>query len=123
MKKYLPFLMLIALAFVGCNSGPAVYEDSTPENFIKNSEKFVRQTEKNCSKYTSWDEWQKSLEYYTHMLKDFSNLKTELNDNDIQEFRKIRIRYCDATAKTEFEDKEAVIEKAKDLYNRIFPNE
>lgn len=121
MKKYLPILLLMMLAFVGCNSGPAIYEGSTSENLIKNSEKFVRQTERECSKYT-WNEWGNSLQYYTHMLKDFSNLQTELNDNDKHEFRTIRIRYTEAVSKSGFEDSDAVVDKAKALYSIIFPN-
>ena len=56
MKKLLPIIMFVLLAFAGCQRGPAMYTQSNnPKEFLTNSEKFVNQTVKRSSHYNAED--------------------------------------------------------------------
>ena len=50
MKKVLPLLLFVLLAFASCQRGPAIYQMSeNPKEMADNAEKFAKQTMKRAS--------------------------------------------------------------------------
>lgn len=87
MKKFLPLLMFVLLAFVGCQPKPATYVDSEdPQTMLTNCEKFVNYTFDKSSKYTAED-WDVTVEQFVHMCKNYRACEWQLFEKDRERFQ------------------------------------
>lgn len=117
MKKVLPLLLFVLLAFAGCNSGPAMYEVAEkPSEIVNNAEKFVKQTEKKAKHYSAED-WQVAVEQFIAMSKNYYENANYLSDEEKMRFDKARIKFMNAI--TDNGNME-VAKQVKEEYSRIF---
>ena len=117
MKKVLPLLLFVLLAFAGCNSGPAMYEVAEkPSEIVNNAEKFVKQTEKKAKHYSAED-WQVAVEQFIAMSKNYYENVHYLSDEEKMRFDNARIKFMNAI--TDNGNME-VAKQVKEEYSRIF---
>ena len=117
MKKVLPVLLFVLLAFAGCNSGPAMYEVAEkPSEIVNNAEKFVKQTEKKAKHYSAED-WQVAVEQFIAMSKNYYENANYLSDEEKMRFDNARIKFMNAI--TDNGNME-VAKQVKEEYSRIF---
>ena len=96
MKKVLPLLLWVLMAFAGCQRGPAMYEPAEkPSQVIDNVEKFVNQTEKR-SKHYSAEDWQVAVEQFVTMSKSFMENRHYLTTEDQMRFDNARVKFMGA---------------------------
>ena len=116
MKKVLPLLVLVLLAFSGCHRGPAMYERG--ENlgqFVDQVEKFVKQTEKKSKHYTAED-WQVAVEQFMAMSKDYVGIKKVLSEEDQMRFDNARVQFMTAITAN---GNEEIAKQVKEAYANI----
>lgn len=117
MKKVLPLLLFVLLAFAGCQRGPVMYEMAeNPNQLINNVEKFVKQTEKS-SKHYSAEDWQVAVEQFIAMSKDFVGNQQDLTEDDVMRFNNARLRFMSAI---DANGTPEVAKQVKEAYSRIF---
>ena len=96
MKKLLPIIMFVLLAFAGCQRGPAMYTQSNnPKEFLTNSEKFVNQTVKRSSHYNAED-WQVAVDQFVAMAKNFVENKNSMTEEEIARYNNMRLDFMEA---------------------------
>lgn len=116
MKKVLPFLLLVLLAFAGCQNGPAEYEFSTsPHQIAVNAEKFAKQVEKQSKNYTI-EEWGEALEQFIGMSKNYHEYRKGMTPEDQTRYDNARIRFMNAVSANGSEE---MAIKAKSTYSDL----
>ena len=119
MKRILPILILAALAFSGCGHKPVEYKESNEgENLIENSRAFVEKTIKDAKHYNAED-WQKSLEQFQHMCKDFRANGWHYFEKDRMVLDHLRLDYLEAVATNGDEE---LVSQAKQIYIDVMTN-
>ena len=120
MKKVLPLLMFVFLAFTGCQRGPVMYKMAEKPNEVAvNAEKFVKQTAKHAKHYTA-EEWQVAVEQFIAMSKNYFECKNDMNQEDIDRFTAARLDFLKAVQKNGNEELALAI---KEAYNNIDGNQ
>ncbi len=95
MKKVLPLLVLVLLAF-GCQRGPATYEfTDNPREIVPHAEKFVNQVEKKSKHYTAED-WDLAVEQFVSMSKNYVDKSADLTQEEIMKFNNARLKFMSA---------------------------
>ena len=96
MKKYLPLLLLVLLAFSGCNSTPATYEMAkNPREIIAHSEKFVSQVSKKAKHYTAED-WDAAIVQFVQMGKNYYEYRPYFTEEEQMRFDNARMQFISA---------------------------
>jgi hypothetical protein len=92
MKKVLPLLVLVLLAF-GCQRGPATYEiTDNPREIIPHAEKFVNQVEKK-SKHYKTEDWKVAVEQFVAMSKNYIDKAAYLTQEEQMKFDNARVKF------------------------------
>lgn len=116
MKKYLPILLFVLLAFAGCNKKPAEYKLSVEgENIIENTDAFTSEVLKNGPKYSAED-WEFVTVQFGMMCKDYRENKWRLFENERNLYQQAWIKYIQAVDATNNPELAA---STKKLYNEI----
>ena len=116
MKKVLPLLIIVLLAFAGCHRGPAMYEKAeNPQQLVAHVEKFVNQTEK-YSKHYSAEDWEVAVKQFVDMSKDFVRNRPSLTLEDQMRFDNARLKFMGAIDKN---GNEEIAKQVKELYSQV----
>ena len=116
MKKLLPLLVVVLLAFTGCQSGPAVYEKTeNPHEIVTHAEKFVNQVSKK-SKHYSAEEWDATVEQFVIMCKDYIDNKRFLSIDEQMQFDNARVKFMGAI---DVARKDDVALRVKEEYSKL----
>jgi len=111
MKKLLPIMMFVLLAFAGCQRGPAMYtQANNPQELLVNSEKFVNQTVKRSAHYTEED-WLVAVDQFVAMAKNFVENKNSMTEEEIARFNNMRLDFMEAAHANGNENLTAQIKK------------
>ena len=95
MKKVLPLLVLVLLAF-GCQRGPATYEiTDNPREVIPHVEKFVNQVEKKSKHYKAED-WNAAVDQFVAMSKNYIDKSAYLTNEEHMKFDNARVKFMNA---------------------------
>ena len=117
MKKVLPLLLWVLLAFVGCQRGPVMYEmTENPRQVVANAEKFMKQTEKKAKRYSAED-WQVAVQQFVAMSKNYYENVQFLSNEEQMRFDNARVKFMSAIITSGHED---VAKQVKEEYSRIF---
>ena len=96
MKKVLPLLLMIMLAFAGCQSGPATYEKAeTPQEIVAHAEKFVNKVSKKAKHYNAED-WDAAIDQFVHMGKNYAEYKPYFSEEQQMQFDNARMVFMGA---------------------------
>ena len=118
MKKVLPLLLFVLLAFAGCQRGPAIYQMSeNPREMADNAEKFAKQTTKRAGSYNA-EEWQMTVEQFVAMTKDFVDKKHHMSEADIFRVNNARLEFMKAVSEKGNDELVAQIKEAYSQYNK-----
>lgn len=116
MKKVLPLLLLVLMAFAGCQRGPVMYQMAEkPDEVVANAEKFVKQTTKQAKHYTT-EEWQIAVDQFIAMSKNYFEWKNEMSQEDINRFIAARLDFMKAVQK---DGNDELARTIKEAYNNI----
>lgn len=116
MKKVLPLLIVIFLAFASCQRGPVMYTQATnSKEMVVNAEKFVKQTAK-CSSHYSAEDWQVAVQQFAAMSEDFIKNKRTMTQEDVARFDAARLDFMKAVDENGSEDLAAQVKK---VYSEI----
>lgn len=117
MKKVLPLLLFVLLAFAGCQRGPAVYQVSkNPKEMVANAEKFAKQTTDRSASYTA-EEWQVAVEQFISMSKDFVDKKRYMRQEDIDRVDAARLVFIKAVGENGSDELAVQIKEAYKMIN------
>ena len=117
MKKVLPLLLLVMLAFASCHRGPAIYQMSeNPREMADNAEKFAKQTTKRAPSYTA-EEWQVAVEQFIAMTKDYVEKKHHMSEADLNRVDAARLVFIKAVSENGGDELVAQIKEAYSQYN------
>ena len=95
MRKVLPLLVLVLLAF-GCQRGPATYEiTDNPREVIPHAEKFVNQVEKKSKHYKAED-WNVAVDQFVAMSKNYIDKAAYLTNEEHMKFDNARVKFMKA---------------------------
>ena len=96
MKKLLPIMMFVLLAFAGCNRQPATYQMAeNPSEMVANAEKFVNQVSKQ-SKHYGDEDWQEAVQQFVAMSKNFVEQRQRMTNEEIMRFDNARLQFMSA---------------------------
>ena len=96
MKKVLPLLLVIMLAFAGCQSGPATYEMAeNPKEIVTNAEKFVSQVSKKAKHYNAED-WDAAINQFVQMGKNYYEYRPYFSEQLQMEYDNARMEFIRA---------------------------
>ena len=116
MKKLLPLLLFVLLAFAGCQREPATYQMATnPREFVPNVEKFVKQVSKNAKHYKAED-WQVEVEQFVAMSKNYGEYSTALTEEEIMRYNNARLQFMAALNASGDEN---LVSEVKGIYSNI----
>lgn len=116
MKKVLPLLLLVLLAFAGCQSSPAMYEMSNnPRELVPHAEKFVNQVEKK-SKHYSAEDWNTTVEQFVAMSKNYVEFGAKLTEEEQMKYDNARVKLMHAI---DVNGTEEVAKQVKEAYARL----
>ena len=116
MKKVLPLLLFVLLAFASCQRGPAVYQESdNPREMADNAEKFAKQTAKRASSYTA-EEWQVAVDQFATMTKDFVDKKPRMSETDVFRVDAARLEFIKAVNE---HGNDELVAQIKEVYSQI----
>ena len=117
MKKLLPLLLVIMLAFAGCQSGPATYEMAeNPQEIIAHAEKFVGQVSKKAKHYNAED-WDAAINQFVQMGKNYSEYKPFFSEQLQMQYDNARMEFMRAV---DANGGEELALRVKKEYNAIF---
>ena len=117
MKKVLPLLLLVMLAFASCHRGPAIYQMSeNPREMADNAEKFAKQTTKRAASYTD-EEWKVAVEQFIAMTKDYVEKKHRMSEADLNRVDAARLVFIKAVSENGSDELVAQIKEAYSQYN------
>lgn len=116
MKKLLPLLLFVLLAFAGCHHAPATYQVSNNSHEVAfNAENFAKQVAKHSKRYSA-EEWQVAIEQFTAMSKDFVEKRAGMTEDEIMRFDNARLQFMSAV---DANGGEALVAQVKEIYGRI----
>ena len=116
MKKVLPLLLFVLLAFASCQRGPAIYQMSeNPKEMADNAEKFAKQTMKRASSYSD-EEWKVAVDQFVAMSKDFVEKKRTMSEQDVFRVDAARLQFIKAVSDN---GNEELVAEIKSLYSEI----
>lgn len=96
MKKVLPLLLFVLLAFAGCQRGPATYQiTDNPREIAINAEKFVNQVEKLSKHYTTED-WDAAFDQFIMMSKNYFEFGRAMTQDEQMKYDNARLRFMAA---------------------------
>ena len=115
MKKVLPLLLFVLLAFASCQRGPAIYQASeNPKEMADNAEKFAKQTVKRSSSYNA-EEWKVAVEQFAVMTKDFVDKKPLMDQEDVFRFDAARLEFIKAVNEN---GNDELVAQIKEIYSQ-----
>lgn len=116
MKKLLPLLLFVLLAFVGCQRGPATYQMSkSPREIATNAENFAKQVTRQSRHYNAED-WQVVVDQFVAMSKDFLGNRNVLTEDEIMRFDNARLQFISAV---DTYGGEELVAQVKEAYGNI----
>ena len=117
MKKILPLLLFVLLAFAGCQpKGPVLYQmTDNPRELNANVEKFVKQTEKSSKHYTAM-EWQIAIEQFVAMSKNYVEFRNAMTEEECNRFDAARLQFMKAV---ETNGGEEWVAEVKEAYAKV----
>ena len=116
MKKVLPLLLFVLLAFAGCQRGPAIYQVAdNPKEMADHAEKFAKQTTKRAAHYTA-EEWQVAVEQFSAMAKDFAAKKPYMSQEDVFRVDAARLVFIKAVDE---KGNDELVAQIKEVYSQI----
>ena len=116
MKKVLPLLLFVLLAFAGCQSGPAIYQMSdNPKEMADNAEKFAKQTTRRASSYNA-EEWQIAVDQFVAMTKDYVDKRSLMSQEDQFRFDAARLEFIKAVSEN---GNDELVAKIKEAYSMV----
>lgn len=119
MKKILPLVLFVLLAFAGCQRGPATYEmTQNPREFVPNVEKFVNKVDKN-SKHYSAEDWDATFDQFVAMSKNYVEFVGRLTTEEQMKYDNARIKFMHAI---DVNGTEEMTKRVKAEYARILDN-
>lgn len=119
MKKVLPLVLFVLLAFAGCQSGPATYEmTDSPREIVPHVEKFVNQVEKKSRHYAAED-WDATCDQFVKMSKNYYEFRYKLTEEEQMKYDNARVRFMSAIDANGTED---LAKRVKEEYARILDN-
>lgn len=119
MKKVLPLVLFVLLAFAGCQSGPATFEKSdNPREFVAHVEKFVNQVDKKSKHYDAED-WDAAINEFVRMSKNYVAIKGQLTQDDQMKYDNARVKFMYAI---DANGTEEMALKVKEEYARVLDN-
>ena len=96
MKKVLPLLLVILLAFAGCQSTPVTYERAeNPQGVIAHAEKFVNQVSKKSKHYNAED-WDAAIIQFVEMGKNYVEYKSFFTEEQRMKYDNVRMQFMKA---------------------------
>ena len=117
MKKVLPLLLLVLMAFSSCHRSPAMYQMAEKPNEVAvNAEQFVKQTAKRAKHYTAED-WQLAIEQFTAMSKNCFENQSEMSQEDLSRFDRARVDFMKVVTDSGSEELALQI---KEIYSNIY---
>lgn len=117
MKKVLPLLLLVLMAFSGCHRSPAMYQMAEKPNEVAvNAEQFVKQTAKRAKHYNAED-WQLAIEQFTAMSKNCFENQSEMSQEDLSRFDRARVDFMKVVTDSGSEELALQI---KEIYANIY---
>ncbi|MBR5081294.1 MAG: hypothetical protein IKX35_02490 [Bacteroidales bacterium] len=117
MKKVLPLLLVIMLAFTGCQSGPATYETAeNPQEIVAHAEKFVSQVSKKAKHYNAED-WDAAISQFVQMGKNYSEYKPYFSEQLQMQYDNARMEFIRAV---DANGSEELALRVKKEYGAIF---
>ena len=109
-------MLLVLMAFMGCNRGPAMFECPTDKSqFINSAEKFVKQTEKK-SKHYSDEDWKVAVEQFTVMSKEYVGVKDALSEQDQMCWDNARVKFMGVINANGTEE---IAKEVKEIYSNV----
>lgn len=119
MKKVLPLLLIVLLAFAGCNRSTATYQAANdPKEVAANAEKFVSQIEEKASKYNAED-WQKAADQFVAMCKDIKAKEKDMSQEDKERCKDARLKFVKVLGENGQND---LVAKCKEAFNQMNEN-
>jgi len=116
MKKLLPIMMFVLLAFAGCQREPATYQmTGSPREVAANAEKFANQVKKQ-SKHYSDEDWQDAVKQFVAMSKNFVEHRDAMTEEEIMRFNNARLQFM---AAIDANGSEELTKQVKDTYARV----
>ena len=116
MKKVIPLLLFVLLAFAGCQRGPAIYKVAdNPKEMADNAEQFAKQTAKRSSSYTA-EEWQVAVDQFVAMTKDFVKKKPRMSQEDQFRVDAARLEFIKAVNEN---GNDELVAQIKEVYSQI----
>jgi hypothetical protein len=116
MKKVLPLLLFVILAFASCQRGPVIYQVSNnPKEMADNAEKFAKQTIKRSGSYNA-EEWKVAVEQFIAMTKDFVDKKHQMSQDDIFRVDAARLEFIKAVSEN---GNDELVAQIKEAYSQI----
>ena len=117
MKKVLPLLLFVLMAFASCQRGPAMYQMSdNPQQMVTNAEKFAKQTTKRASHYGA-EEWKVAVDQFITMTKDFAEKKHHMTEADLFRVDAARLQFMKAVSEHGNDELISQIKEAYSEYN------
>ena len=119
MKKVLPLVLFVLLAFASCQSGPAIYEmTKDPREFVPNVEKFVNKVDKK-SKHYSAEDWDAAIEQFVLMNKNYVDVRKSLTQEEQMKYDNARVKFMHAI---DANGTEEMAKRVKEEYGKIMDN-
>jgi hypothetical protein len=116
MKKVLPLLLFVLLAFAGCQRGPAIYKVAdNPKEMADNAEQFAKQTAKRASSYTP-EEWKVAVDQFITMTTDYVEKKPRMSQEDQFRFDAARLEFIKAVSEN---GNDELVAQIKEAYSQI----
>lgn len=98
MKKVLPLLLFVLLAFAGCQREPATYQmANSPREMAVNAEKFSKQVSKQ-SKHYSAEDWQVVEQQFIAMGKNYVENMHLMTEEERMRFDQARLDFMQAVS-------------------------
>jgi hypothetical protein len=114
MKKCLPLLLMVMLAFAGCQRGPATYEPAdNPHDVVPHAEKFVKKVSKQAKHYTA-EEWDATVEQFIIMGKNYVESRRFMTEEERMQFDQTRLDFMQAIS-----GNMEVVKQVKEEYSKI----
>lgn len=109
-------MLLVLMAFMGCNRGPAMFERPKDKSqFVSSVEKFVKQTEKK-SKHYSAEDWKVAVEQFTVMSKEYVGVKDALSEQDQMRWDNARVKFMGVINANGTEE---IAKQVKEIYSNV----